>query len=97
MKKFGFAIPAALAIAFAGSAALAADMPLKAPPPIVVYNWTGCYVGLSIGENYGRSDGFVNTPASTLGGNPALPLTPGFNETGAFRLSGFIGGAFGGV
>jgi outer membrane immunogenic protein len=96
MKKIGFAIPAALAIAFGGSAALAADMPLKAPPPIVVYNWTGCYVGLSIGENYGRSDGFVNTSASTLGGNPAAPLPPGFNRTGAFNLSGFIGGAYGG-
>jgi outer membrane immunogenic protein len=93
MKRFGLA---AFAVAFGSSAALAADMPLKAPPPIVVYNWTGCYLGLSAGENYGRTGGFVNTPASTLGGNPALPLPPGFNETGPFKLSGFIGGAFAG-
>jgi outer membrane immunogenic protein len=95
MTRFAFA-SAALVAASLGSPVLAADMPLKAPPPVVVYNWTGCYLGLSAGENYGRSDGFVNTPASTLGGNPAAPLPPGFNETGAFRLSGFIGGAFGG-
>jgi hypothetical protein len=27
---------------------MAADMPLKAPPPVAVFSWTGCYVGISL-------------------------------------------------
>jgi outer membrane immunogenic protein len=38
-----------------GSAAMAADMPLKAPPPPVVFSWTGCYVGIEGGGAWGRS------------------------------------------
>ena len=32
--------------------ALAADLPVKAPPrvPVAVYNWTGCYIGANVGE-----------------------------------------------
>jgi outer membrane immunogenic protein len=38
--------------------ALAADMPVKAPvykapPPVVVYNWTGFYVGVNAGYSWG--------------------------------------------
>jgi outer membrane immunogenic protein len=38
------------AIAFVGSQAIAADLPAKAPlykapPPIAVYSWSGCYIG----------------------------------------------------
>jgi outer membrane immunogenic protein len=38
-----------------GSAAIAADMPLKAPPPVAVFSWTGCYVGIEGGGAWGRS------------------------------------------
>jgi outer membrane immunogenic protein len=35
--------------AFAAGAALAADMPLKAPPMAPPFSWNGCYVGLNAG------------------------------------------------
>src|SRR5713226_5124278 len=40
----------ALAAMIAGPA-MAADMPVKykAPPPVVVYDWSGAYIGFSIG------------------------------------------------
>ena len=49
--RYKIASLAAAAIAFGGvQAASAADMAVKAPPmaaPIVTYNWTGFYVGLT--------------------------------------------------
>jgi outer membrane immunogenic protein len=44
-----------VALTMGGSAAIAADMPLKAPPPVVVWSWTGCYVGIEGGGAWGRS------------------------------------------
>ena len=45
-------------LASAPLSALAADLPLKAPPlPVAVYNWTGFYVGGNIGYSWGRSSG----------------------------------------
>ena len=38
-----------------GSAAVAADMPVKAPPPVAAFSWTGCYVGIEGGGAWGRS------------------------------------------
>jgi outer membrane immunogenic protein len=58
MKKFLLG-GAALIAMFAGSA-MAADMPVKAPvlkappPPPVVYNWTGCYIGGNVGGGWAR-------------------------------------------
>ena len=48
MKKLLLAT--AGAITFIASAQ-AADMPVKAPPPaaVVIYNWTGCYLGGNVG------------------------------------------------
>jgi outer membrane immunogenic protein len=34
--------------------ASAADMPIKAPPAPVYYNWTGFYLGVNIGGSWGR-------------------------------------------
>ena len=42
------------AVSMVGSAR-AADLPVKAPPPAPVFNWTGCYVGGYVGG--ARSDG----------------------------------------
>jgi outer membrane immunogenic protein len=53
MKKLFFA-SLALAATLAGPA-MAADMPLKAPPP-VYFNWTGLYFGGSIGGAWSRFD-----------------------------------------
>jgi outer membrane immunogenic protein len=62
MKKFLLG-SVALAAMIAGPA-MAADMPLKAPPPIVVYSWTGCYVGAHVGGKSSRAD---LTYGATLG------------------------------
>jgi outer membrane immunogenic protein len=45
------------ATAFCGATALAADLPMKAPPrahvaPAPVFNWTGCYIGGNIGGGW---------------------------------------------
>ncbi len=51
----------ALSSLFAGSA-MAADLPVRAPvykgppPVVVVYNWSGFYIGGNIGGAWGRSD-----------------------------------------
>jgi outer membrane immunogenic protein len=45
----------ALLIAAPLSAASAADMALKAPPPApVVWSWTGGYVGGNVGYSWGK-------------------------------------------
>jgi len=87
----------ALAAVIGARAGFAADMPLKAPPPVVVANWTGCYLGLSGGTNAGRNEGFNTVPGSTqgTGGSP----TPGGYVgavTDRINLSGGIVGAFAG-
>ena len=53
MKKIlgGFVVSALLA----GPVA-AADMPVKAPPPVIVtvFDWTGCYIGGHVGYAWGK-------------------------------------------
>ena len=72
-----------LALGTSGSA-LAADMPVKGPvykaPPVVMYNWTGFYVGINGGYGWGRSNQIdtLGVPSGT------------FNQTG-----GLIGGTLG--
>src|SRR5262245_34423844 len=40
-----------------GHPALAADLPRKAPPPVVeVWNWTGFYIGVNGGYSWGEAD-----------------------------------------
>ena len=68
------------AVAFAVAApAIAADMPVKAPPitrapPAIGYNWTGCYVdggggyGLFNQDSFAREDGVPSTSKVTNGG-----------------------------
>src|ERR1700739_3038512 len=45
------------AAAFAAIPAMAADLPLKAPPPMVVppFSWTGFYIGANIGGAWSHS------------------------------------------
>jgi outer membrane immunogenic protein len=65
------------ALAFAASAACAADMALKAPPPPVPVDiWTGGYVGLNVGGDWGR-DGFnsVGTPGPCTSPVPGCTVT----------------------
>jgi outer membrane immunogenic protein len=58
-----FLIGLAAAVASLGSAA-AADLPLKAPPP-VPYIWTGCYIGANVGGGFGDKT-FTDVPPGAL-------------------------------
>jgi outer membrane immunogenic protein len=74
----------ALAAMIAGPA-MAADMPLKAPPPVVVYSWTGCYVGGHVGGKVSRAD--VSYGANLRG------IAPGTKVTDSINMSGALAGA----
>jgi len=59
-----------VALTMGGSAAIAADMPLKAPPPVAVFSWTGCYVGIEGGGGVGpgrSSAAIAKAPAQMPG------------------------------
>jgi outer membrane immunogenic protein len=92
------ALPALLA-----GPAMAADMPVKAPPPpAAVFSWAGFYAGLNAGGAWGRSDaatsvsctpvpGFLPYFCSPTGGqaNAAAVAAAG---TGSMSGSRFTGG-----
>jgi outer membrane immunogenic protein len=91
------------AIAVTG-AALAADLPSRAPPPVFlppppIFTWTGLYAGLNAGYTWSNSN-TVNTATADLFGNPDLPGGPAFGVASAAlatrsvpaKIDGFIGG-----
>jgi outer membrane immunogenic protein len=85
MKK-NLLLGVALGALWAGTPAMAADMPVKAPkaPVVIPYSWTGFYVGANVGYSWGRAEtDFTASNLALLGG-------------GAFShehdLNGVIGG-----
>lgn len=98
MKKVLIGSLVALATA-GGSAAMAADMPLKAPPP-PVFSWTGCYVGITGGGAWGRSrdsaPGFGGATRALLGPTPGVVgggiFVGGADLTDVFNVSGGVAG-----
>ena len=54
MKKVLLGGVALITLGFVG-AAVAADMPLKAPPPVVVNTWTGFYVGADMSAGHRKA------------------------------------------
>jgi outer membrane immunogenic protein len=60
------------AMVLAGSAANAADMPLKAAPPAYapVVNWTGFYLGGEAGYVWGQTDRVTTLIPTTISTNP---------------------------
>lgn len=82
MRKFTVAVLAGAALCIAGSgAALAADLPARAPGPVykapvvyAPYNWTGLYGGINFGGGWGRSNwsavpsGSFRTSGAVVGG-----------------------------
>jgi len=77
MKKIvvGFSV----LLGLMGAQALAADLPLRSPPPVApLFTWTGCYVGGQVGGGWGRET--ASAPV----------LAPGISVTG--DTSGVIGG-----
>jgi outer membrane immunogenic protein len=84
-------------------AALAADLPSRAPPPVYlppppIFTWTGLYVGLNAGGTWSNNN-TVNTATADVFGNPALG-GPAFGVASAAlatasvpaKIDGFIGG-----
>jgi outer membrane immunogenic protein len=74
-------------------AASAADLPAatyaKAPTIVdPVYNWTGFYIGIEGGGNWGQSQHYFNDPG--VRASIGLPLTSGIKANG-----GLVGGTFG--
>ena len=114
MYRYVVGAAAALALSVgAGAAASAAD--LSVPPPTPVYtkapavvapapNWTGWYVGLNAGGDWGTSNGstsqFCNLVAFAAGGGCfGTDVSTPINAVGAsqrFNTSGFTGGIQGG-
>lgn len=86
MKQFALGLIAAVALT--GSAS-AADMAVKARPivaPVVVYNWSGCYVGGNVGGGWARTS---QDRSAIVNVGPVVPNTP----YGSSEGSDFIGGA----
>ncbi len=88
MKKIFVAAAAFIGLT---TAAFAADMPMSAPytkAPVfapALFSWTGCYIGIEGGGNWGRSQQTART-------GPAVgaPVTNNFNLSG-----GIVGGTIG--
>jgi len=96
MKKLLFA--SAALILFTGTSALAADMPVKVPPPPPVFSWTGFYVGGNVGYSWGRAstdltETQVNTATVTTA-NGSATATATIVSAGSDRahLNGALGG-----
>jgi outer membrane immunogenic protein len=82
---------ATCAVAFTQIAS-AADLPAKAPPPppAPIYNWTGFYLGASVGGGWGHQDlnYATNDPATAF----TLLVVPDFLTSQSFNMSGALGG-----
>ena len=73
-----------------GGTAMAADVLLKAPPPVLAYDWSGIYIGGVIGGGWATndiSDSGSWHPSGTLANVPVIQMV---------NRSGFIGGIEGG-
>jgi outer membrane immunogenic protein len=65
----------------------------KAPPPaVVVFSWTGVYIGLNAGAAWGKSD-TTFTPTGLLGVFPAWDAAAAVLGSPTQRPVGFTGGA----
>ena len=72
----------AAALVLGSTSVWAADLPVKAAPPVEIYNWTGFYLGASAGGSFGFSD---HVDRAT-----GLSDTSGYNVKG-----GLVGGTLG--
>jgi len=101
MKRIAIGIAAITLLM--GMPAVAADMPVKAPPPppVPVYSWTGFYVGGNIGYGWGDPDTDLaangNVTSHTICAFKGcvftdIPSNFAFADSNAARLDGVIGG-----
>jgi outer membrane immunogenic protein len=59
----------------------------KGPPPITVYNWTGCYIGGQIGGQWTRWRAGVTYPTTA----PVVAAARDFEDDGSFLYGGQLG------
>jgi outer membrane immunogenic protein len=98
---------AALGLFAVTGSAFAAEMPLKAPPPLPTWSWTGFYVGANAGYSWGTdsTDSYLTststsvvtatTPAGVpIAGNGTTTVSP--TTIGAGNASGDMDGWLGG-
>jgi outer membrane immunogenic protein len=82
----------AAAAALAPLSAMAADLPVRAPAPVIVaplFTWSGFYFGLNAGASFRGSD-----TATTIGTNAFLAFPPVFAPRSLqVGETGFVGGA----
>jgi len=94
--RISISLIAAISVAVFAQTASAADMPVKARPPVVApapaYSWTGCYVGVNAGGHWGNvSDPAVITNNTWfLGAGDLARAAAAFPNT--LDPSGFAGG-----
>jgi len=86
----GWAIASVVSLSIAGlGAASAADLAArpvyKAPPPVVAYNWTGCYIGGYVGGSV-QSRGVNAVDPSSTGG--VFPAGTFYNAPNASAVNG---------
>jgi outer membrane immunogenic protein len=87
-RHFGLAFASAVALGLCGlGTASAADMAVKARPPIAVdpsYNWTGFYIGLNAGYGWNddRSVGITGSPLITAAQPVFIPFALGLSPEG---------------
>lgn len=95
-RNLGWALASIVSIGVGGlGVASAADLPLKAPPPpVAVYNWTGCYVGINAGWKGGRFRDSADTPAGTavIPGLAPTPFAADHIDLGAFNADSAAAG-----
>jgi outer membrane immunogenic protein len=73
---------AVAALLLGSTTAMAADLPMKAVPPIQIYDWTGFYVGVSAGGSFGFSD--------------HVDRATGISDTSGYNVKGgMVGGTLG--
>ena len=87
MRKFAFGMLAAVAMTGSAFAADMAPRYAKAPPPppLVVYGWTGCYIGGNVGGGWertgqaqiGKVDGTVIFPNADYGSSTGSSVIGG--------------------
>ncbi|SHN64561.1 outer membrane immunogenic protein [Bradyrhizobium erythrophlei] len=82
IKMKNIILGAVSALLLGTTTGLAADLPVKAPPPVVIYDWTGFYIGVSGGGSLGGSN-HVDPAGQNL-------TADGFNLKG-----GLVGGTIG--
>ena len=92
-SKLFFSVAVACSALLGVGAASAADLPLKAPPPVApIFNWTGFYIGGNIGGETGHYNDPFAVGGTTAFGFTAPPvIIPLASNNGSVTGGGQIG------